>query len=229
MPGAAVKPVHAGIDGMQVGNTPVVLPYDVDRFPFRRLMATHLCVGSLEMVHTRFGAPTITPNNDQETALHRAMYRVGEEFHAVYRSFVRDWLQPLVGEPVVFQAVPSFRYQSPGTVAVGRWHRDSDFGHAPAEMNIWVPLTTTERSSAVWIESAPGAQDYAPVPVPHGSAMLFDAVSLKHGNVENVSGKTRVSFEFRVVRESCYEARSEVSLKQRKAFRLGDYFDKLAR
>jgi hypothetical protein len=215
---------------MQISNTesPVVLRYDVDQFPFRRIMASHLRVGSLEMVHKQFGCPAITADNDQETPLHRAMYRVGEQFQSVYRSFVRDWVEPLLGEAVVFQSVPSFRYQAPGTVAVGQWHRDSDFGHGSSEINVWVPLTSTERSSSVWIESAPAAQDCAPVVVPHGSAMLFNAVALTHGNVKNVSRHTRVSFEFRVIRASCYNARSEVSVKQRKAFRVGEYFDRFA-
>lgn len=206
---------------------PMVAPYDVHQFPFRQIMTSHLGVGPLELVHTHFGAPVITAANDQETPLHRAMYRVGEAFQDVYRAFVRDWVVPLFGESVVFQTVPSFRYQPPNSVAVGRWHRDTDFGHGPAETNIWVPLTSTARSSAVWIESAPGARDYAPALVPLGSAMVFNAAALEHGNVVNVSGKTRVSFEFRVIRESCYEGRPQVSVKRRKAFRVGDYFDRL--
>ena len=42
--------------------------------------------------------------------------------------------------------------------------------------------------------------------VPFGYAMLFDAVSLMHGNVINTSQYTRVSFEFRVIKESAYIA-----------------------
>jgi len=76
------------------------------------------------------------------------------------------------------------------------------------------------------MESGPGMQDFAPVVVPFGCAMFFDAVSLLHGNIKNTSKHTRVSFEFRVIKESCYEARAERSVKQHKLFQVGDYFDR---
>lgn len=205
---------------------PLIKAFDQSRYPFRRLMESHLDVRPLELVHKYFGAPRISGENDQETRLHEAMYEIGSEFNDVYRSFMRDWVQSLLGDAVVFQAVPSFRYQPPGTVAVGSWHRDSDFGHGESEINVWVPLTISEETSSVWMESAPGKRDFSPVVVPLGSAMIFDAVSLTHGNVPNRTSNTRVSFEFRVIMESSYEPRAEKSVKQSKQFKIGHYFDK---
>jgi ectoine hydroxylase-related dioxygenase (phytanoyl-CoA dioxygenase family) len=210
-----------------VGGKPIVLRYDVSRYPFRKIMESHLRVEPLESVHAYYGMPTITSANDQETNLHRAMYSIGEEFLSVYRAFVRDWVQLIIEDSVIFQKMPSFRHQPPGTVAVGKSHRDSDFGHSASEINIWVPLTQSEPSSSLWIESSPGMKDFAPVVVPFGCAMVFDAVSLEHGNKVNTSKNTRVSFECRVIKESCYEARAERSVKQHKLFQVGDYFDRL--
>jgi hypothetical protein len=204
-----------------------ILPYDSIRYPFREIMESHLAVGSLELLHNHFYMPKITAENDQEAPLHREMYRIGPAFGTVYRKFVQDWVQPIIGSSVVFQKVPSLRYQAPGTVAVGAWHRDSDFGHGRGEINVWVPLTSSEPSSSVWLESQPDRGDFGPAMVPFGCAMLFDAVSLMHGNVINTSQYTRVSFEFRVIKESAYGARSERSVKQRKRFQVGDYFDRL--
>ena len=206
---------------------PAVRAFDTQRYPFRQIMAAHLGGGDLESLHERFEVPSITPANDQETDLHRAMYRVGAKFRETYRLFVRDWVQPLFDEDVIFQTAPSLRYQPPGSVAVGRWHRDADFGHGTSEINVWVPLTVTDASTSVWLESSPGSEDYGPTLVPYGSAMLFRAVGLMHGNVASRPGRTRVSFEFRVMRASSYRAAARKSVKQGLAFRIGEYFDQL--
>ncbi|WP_433662254.1 hypothetical protein ACQPW1_08915 [Nocardia sp. CA-128927] len=190
-------------------------------------MRSHLGVDTLEDLHKYHDVPRLTSENEQATDLHRLLYKIGREFYDVYARFVAEWVRPLFGEDVVYQSKPNFRFQVPGDVAVAKWHRDSESGHHPSETNIWVPLTTVNDRNCVWLESSKGARDFQPAVVSVGSALIFKASSLEHGNVPNTSGRTRVSFEFRVIRASEYQDRDEVSVNLGKRFAVGDYFEQL--
>ncbi|MFI6173447.1 hypothetical protein ACIBCN_42180 [Nocardia sp. NPDC051052] len=203
------------------------LPYDMRKYPFDQLMRTHLGVEALEDLHEYHNAPRLTSENEQATDLHRLLYKIGQEFYDVYTRFVADWVRPLFGEGLVYQSRPNFRFQLPGDVAVAEWHRDSDVGHHASETNIWIPLTTVNERNCVWLESAHGARDFKPAVVSVGSALIFKATDLLHGNVKNTSGRTRVSFEFRVIKASEYQDRDEVSVNLSKRFAVGDYFERM--
>jgi hypothetical protein len=203
-----------------------LLYYSGTRYPFTELMREHLGVERLELLHLVWPLAPLTEATEQTTPLHRIMYGVGEKFMATYRRFVVDVIQPYVGEPVVLQSVPNFRFQMPNSAAVTSWHRDKDAGHDERELNIWVPLTSVCSRTCVWLESSPGLEDYSPALVPEGCALVFDGANLRHGNVMNTSSFTRVSFDFRVIRESEYEDRAQTSMNLGKRFAIGDYFER---
>ena len=150
------------------------------------------------------------------------------KFLVEYRKLVSYLSSHVFGEDLVFQAVPNLRFQFPGDTAVDSWHRDSDFGHSLDEVNLWIPLTEATDSSTIWIETSQGATSYIPVLVPVGRCLVFDGANLSHGNVLNDSSRTRVSFDFRVVRKSQYRDREDVrSIRHGLAFKVGEYFQSM--
>lgn len=203
------------------------LPYDVRKYPFDQLMRTHLGVETLEDLHSHHDVPRLTTENEQATHLHRLLYEIGPDFDEVYTQFVAEWVRPLFGEDLVYQAKPNFRFQMPDNLAVAEWHLDSEAGHHVRETNIWIPLTTVNDRNCVWLESKPGTREFQPAVVSVGSALIFNASELMHGNVLNTSGQTRVSFEFRVIRASEYRDSDKVSVNLGQKFVLGEYFRRL--
>ena len=100
-------------------------------------------------------------------------------------------------------------------------HRDRDYPrHQPAEINFWVPVTAVAGNSALWVESDPELGDFHPVDMEPGEFLMFDGHNCRHVTKPNDTGRTRVSFDFRVVPQSLYV---EV-LGQGGKRKIGDYF-----
>jgi hypothetical protein len=113
----------------------LVVRYDVARYSFARIMADHLGVADLGLLHHTYQFPLLTRETDQAMELHRRLYEVGEALHLTYRRFVAEQVRDLVGEDLVFQKAPNLRAQIPANVGVGAFHRDRDNNHSPAEIN----------------------------------------------------------------------------------------------
>jgi hypothetical protein len=199
--------------------------YDATTFPFAEMVRRHLAIPDLRDVHEVYPSAVPTTESDQHTPLHDALYGVGPEFSVLYRRFVAALVVPDLGQDVVFQKRPNFRFQPPGSTAVRRWHKDSEFGHSVHEINYWVPLTTATVDNCVWIAPSDDPSTAIPMPCEPGEVLVFSGATLRHGNKPNQSDRTRVSFEFRVIPRDRYEARDETSVVMGKQFALGDYFD----
>ena len=102
-------------------------------------------------------------------------------------------------EGYVYQHRPGFRVQLPESVGVAEFHRDRDYNHPAGEINFTVPLTRAIDTSAMWIESQPGSEDYHPVNLEYGEVARFDGNRCRHGNKINATGQTRISFDFRLL------------------------------
>jgi hypothetical protein len=153
------------------------------------------------------------------------MYRVEPEFYQLYRKFAAEVVKPFFGEDLVIQAKPSFRFQMPGSLGVRAWHSDSEMGHESSEINVWVPLTKLDASNSLWLESAPGKRNFAPLTASIGTAVMFRGAELRHGNVTSTASFTRVSFDFRVIPISAYVDRDDRSINTQARFAIGEYFD----
>ena len=92
-----------------------------------------------------------------------------------------------------------------GNLAVGAFHRDSDYSHNSNEVNIFLPLTNAYGNNTIWVESEFGKEDFAPMNTNYGEIHIWDGANLKHGNKLNDTELTRVSFDFRVLKKSNYQ------------------------
>jgi hypothetical protein len=204
------------------------LDYDTDRYPFRRIIQDLLGEERLEEIHEGVEYERLTREKDQSTEFHRLYYdNLDDRFFTVYRAFLAEVVRPFIGEDVVYQRIPTFRVHLPDNVAVGEFHRDRDYAHGEGEINFWLPVTHAWGTNAVWIESLEGAEDFQPYEVSVGQVLVFDSVNLAHGNKLNTTGKTRVSFDFRVIPRSQYRPSDRVSVNTGTQFALGGYFDEL--
>ena len=57
----------------------------------------------------------------------------------------------------------------------------------------------------MYAESAPGRADFAPFALDYGQIQRFWGAECAHHTVANGSGRTRVSFDFRVMPRSCFD------------------------
>jgi len=158
-----------------------------------------------------------TRETDQQTIYHHRFYGELDTFLPVYQQFVRELLKDQLPEMYV-QRIPTFRVHLRNSVAVGEWHRDREWGHDPAEVNYWVPLTPAYGNNTVWIEGEPVIAQY-------GEVIVFDGANQLHGNVVNDTEHSRVSMDFRTIPRKDYRPREERSASHGVRFVLGEYWD----
>jgi ectoine hydroxylase-related dioxygenase (phytanoyl-CoA dioxygenase family) len=60
-------------------------------------------------------------------------------------------------------------------------------------------------TTAIWAETLPGLGDYHPLNVEKGNILAFNGNMCNHGNKINSTGKSRISFDFRVLSEEFYD------------------------
>lgn len=205
--------------------------YPVANFPFREAIYLLLGTTKLDTLHELGGMPDgiVKPGSDNHTVWHNRFYDnvKGSEFAELYDSFLRNWVRPMIGEPIVAQRQPTFRIHWRGNLSVGAFHRDSDYHHNPEELNFWLPVTQAYGTNTIWIESAPDRGDFKPFPVEHGEVLTFPGGKLVHGNKINETIHTRVSFDFRVIPQSLYVEPPEPKAglgHGKMRFKLGEYY-----
>ena len=121
-------------------------------------------------------------------------------FEALLRRFVRGVVAPLLGcgaDDVAYQALPTLRVSHPSERPMGHPHCDYEYGHQPAELNVWLPLTEAWGANTLLAESAPGRGDFAPLELGWGRCARFWGNQCRHYTVANDSGFTRVSLDLR--------------------------------
>lgn len=143
-------------------------------------------------------------------------------FMKVYHDFLRDVVLPHLGTGrIAFQSIPTFRCHLPHFGHMGRPHRDEDYRHPPCEVNFWIPVTTVFGSNSLFAESRRGVGDFRPFDLREGQLMRFYGNQVWHYAMPNETDNTRVSLDFRVIREE------EWSPDAFDRFKLGAYYSVL--
>ena len=208
------------------------ISYDTERFNFRSLIQKHYGVEDLTQINKLLDkeVPFFEDKTfDQSTDIHKHFYKIydNDEFLSLYRSFIKEIIQPGYGEAVVYQAKPTFRVHLPNNVAVGEWHKDGDYSHQRTEVNYWMPFTKAFGNNTIWIESEEDKGDYQSYDVDYGEVLIFNGAFLKHGNKPNDTGVCRVSVDFRIIPFSQYQALKCESSNLKLKFEIGGYYNLL--
>jgi hypothetical protein len=196
-----------------------VLTYDVGKYNFPKIIGDLINLGDLASLSADFDRenPEVESSlykNMERTQAYSRMYAAlnsdeGKQFCDTFYQFVAEVIRPRYDAAIYFQKKPTHRILFADAPGVSRFHRDRDYGHNPEEINFFVPQTKAFGTNTLWIESQEGKGDFEPVELEPGQFLRFDGANLKHGAKVNASGKTRVSFDFRILPSAFAEEESE--------------------
>ena len=211
-----------------------ILNYNTKKYYFADIIGS-LYDTTLDNLDNEDQKTNLTLGKDTHTSFHKDYYKRIDadggwpEFNNLYQAFVREVIFPLFEDDVLlYQATPGIRFCRPGAKAVYRWHSDGDdhHRHPLGELNIYLPLTKSFNNNTIWVESLPGLGDFAPVNLNYGQFMIGYLNQCRHGNMDNDTGKTRVSFDFRVMPGFAYDEKCErVTCTTKQPFTVGGYYD----
>merc|ERR1711972_736622 len=123
-------------------------------------------------------------------------------FKLLLQEFLRTYALPnLNTNRIAYQTEPTFRCHLPGTGAIGRPHRDEDYGHSWSEINYWIPLTMVRGNNSLFAESECGLGDFHAFEADFGQVVRFWGNQVWHYTKANDTDSTRVSLDIRIIRE----------------------------
>ena len=175
-------------------------------------------------------------DKDSQTIFHEKFYNELRttgfpELMNVYRSFIREVVAPLFpeeGSTLIYQKTPTFRAHLPRNVAVGAFHRDADYSHPEGEVNFIIPVNFAHDSACTIVESVPGAMDFHQFKFHPSMLIQFNGNKCLHGNLPNLSGRTRISLDFRVLPRKFYTGdTSKTSVTKGVKFTIGEYYEEM--
>lgn len=212
--------------------------YEISKYDFHGIVAEAFNVDDLSNIHLLRNdlvpQEKLIFDNESKTKFHTHFYSLLNEgklprLESAYSEFVEREVGPFFSEDILYQYMPSFRVHLPGDKAIHKWHYDSDKDHCHPEweINFHIPLTRTRDSQSIWIESVPGLGDYSPVNLEYGEIYIFDGNRCTHGNKENITDSTRVSFDFRIIPVSKFSVNQKESVTSSKKFVEGQYYRRL--
>lgn len=224
--------------------------YDINSFNFKQHTEDLFKITDLSNIHNLSDKPDnqlFSNENDDSTKLHSIFYNKlnngWTEFMDTYKSFVKNVIMDIYKvNSIIYQSKPTFRIQLPNNIAVGGnkndsaekygWHKDSDpeYNHPLTEKNFIIPLTNSRDTASVYIETYPDSNKFEPAIMNVGEVFNFCGAKCVHGNKPNVTGKSRVSFDFRIMLKKDYNVNySKNSKLSNKKFVIGEYYDLMER
>ena len=217
----------------------VVKNYDPKKYDFCKEVEKVFSVNSGDLDQLHILRKELMPEeelnfgNETKTDFHKIFYgnlnsEKGKDIKEVYSRFIGEVIYPIFNRPFLYQKFPSFRVHIPNDKAIHKWHYDSDDDHRHPdwEINFQIALTNMFDSNAMWIESVPGIGDYKPIEMKVGQFAIFNGNKLTHGNKPNITNKTRVSMDFRVLPYDRYDAsKSLESVTAKRKFIVGGYYN----
>lgn len=213
----------------------IVRYYDTAKYPFISEISGFFKVSSLDRIHIDrkdlLPEAKLNFNTESITDFHSIYYTKQREgwqsLEEAYMDFISDVIEPIIGEPIICQDMPTFRVHLPGEKAIHKWHYDSDedHRHPEGEINFQIALTAMTKENATWCETSPGTEDFFPMVLMPGQFLQFNGNKCRHGNKENTSNLSRVSLDFRVIPLSVYDEHSaQSSVNANKKFVVGGYY-----
>ena len=192
-------------------STMKIYEYAIEEYNFLKIIADYLKVDDLTCLETDVssaaGAQHSLYKNMEQATLYKRLYdglngATGQQFYQTYERFIQKVVRAQFSEPIYYQKKPTHRILFLNNPGESRFHRDRDYGHSKAEINYLVPQTPAYDTNTFWLESEEGKEDFRPVNMQIGEFVRFNGASLKHGAKVNTTGKSRVSFDFRVIPSS---------------------------
>jgi len=203
--------------------------YDIISFPFKSKLENIFQISNLSDLNDDI--EIFTREKDQSTNWHKLFYNWArtDEFIQMYDKFILEIIKPLYNEQIVYQAIPTFRVCYPNNIAVGEFHKDKYYRNGEwaakvKEDNFFLPFTDAFGTNTIWVESEEDKGDFSPINCNYGECIQWDGCNLSHGNKINITGKARVSVDFRVIKYSNYIPSDSESINTKIKFQIGGYY-----
>jgi len=179
-----------------------VISFATDRYPFDKVLAGSVFkVPRLDCLHVYLAARTEKSKASYEDnlKLRRLMQTLADDspFYMLYHKWIAEVIAPKFGKRISYSAHPKMRVHLAGTGSVSEFHRDVDVTGRSDQINCYLPFTDVFDTNTLWCESAYGTEDYRPINLKYGEALIWDGGLLKHGTFRNATSHTRVSCDFR--------------------------------
>ena len=210
--------------------------YDIKEYPFKDIVSNWLDTRDLHKLHEIKQYEHFDREHDQSTQWHKMFYtliHIDKTFNRIYKNFLREHIKPRFGygdEEIVYQKIPTFRVHLPNNVSVGEFHKDKDYRNKEwaekvEEVNYYLPLTKAYGTNTIWAESEEDKDDFKPIYSNYGECVEWEASKLTHGNKDNITSNTRVSFDFRVIPMSRYVESKHTTINTKTPFSIGGYYE----
>jgi len=203
--------------------------YNIEQFPFAESLQQLFNINDLSILND--DVEVFTREKDQSTNWHKLFYEWArtEDFVQLYDKFILDIIKPLYNEQIVYQAIPTFRVCYPNNIAVGEFHKDKHYRNgewatAVKEDNFFLPFTDAFNTNTIWVESEEDKGDFTPINCKYGEIIQWDGCNLTHGNKINMTGKARISVDFRVIKYVNYIPSEHNSINTKVKFQIGGYY-----
>lgn len=215
------------------------LSYDIDNYNLSEIV-THLFGFDLSESHDyakqKYNVFTEI-GKDTNTEFHKQFYEKldsgWEEFVTTYEKFIQDVILPYLNlDEALVQMYPSFRVQLPDNVAITKKHFDSDekHNHPKGEINFVYAITDMFDSNTISVETMPRLEKFERIVLNKGECISFNGNNCSHFNEINKTGKTRMSFDFRVLPLNYYDASyNNVSATKKIRYVEGGYYKRFKR
>ena len=172
---------------------------------------------------------------DSNTEFHKLFYdklnQGWNEIEDEYDLFIVNEILPYLGlNEALVQKFPTFRVQLPDNVAVVVNHYDSDINHKhpTGEINFVYALTDMFDTNTIYVETMPRLEEYKPILLKAGECICFNGNKCSHHNKINKTGKTRVSWDFRVLPLNYYNEYTDLqSVTTNKKYIEGGYYKRV--
>lgn len=205
------------------------ISYNINQFPFKYKLEKLFNIKDLSLLNDNI--EVFTREKDQSTIWHKLFYEWSrsEEFSILYDKFILEVIKPLYNEQIVYQAIPTFRVCYPNNIAVGEFHKDKHYRNGEwavkvKEDNFFLPFTDAFDTNTIWAESEEDKGDFTPINCNYGECVQWDGCNLTHGNKINLTGKARISVDFRVIKYSNYIPSEHSSINTKIKFQIGGYY-----
>ena len=199
------------------------IKYNIKEYAFREVVCNWLENYDLSKLHYVEQYEHFERETDQSTKWHKKFYdmiRTDESFNDTYVKFLTDVIKPRYGEKIVYQIIPTFRVHLPGNVSV-------EWAEKVKETNYYLPLTKAYGTNTIWAETEEDLGDFKPFDSNYGECIEWNASNLTHGNKDNLTSITRVSFDFRVIPKSRYVDSNHLTINTKTKFGIGGYYEVL--
>ena len=218
------------------------ITYSTELYQFRDVVESWfwnegiLPVSGLSELHYEKTYDLFERENDQSTIWHECFYkkiRQDGSFNDIYTKFLTNVIKARFDEEIVYQKIPTFRVHLPGNVSVGEFHKDKHYRNQEwadkvQELNYFVPLTKAYGTNTIWAETEENLGDFQEISATYGECVEWSASKLTHGNKQNITRNTRVSFDFRVIPLSKYDSSwNSDSPTSHTKFVVGEYYKEL--